>query len=432
MADNIIRIAVVAETEAAQAKFKELGQIAKASGLGFTDLRRGLIASDKVINDAGKVVDRFTTKSKEMNQVLKASAQQARAFRFEFLGILFGAQVIQRQLSRLSTQAVTTFSDIAGEANPANQALAAFGANITFIRFSLGRAIAEGLLPFLPIFVDVSEAIVDFIDQHPEEVFSALAIALGTAVAGTIVAQWALLASSISNLASNAGGIAQLTKNLGALGVRGAGITIGVAGIYQGIQDAEGNPIKSAGDFLLGIGGIQLALGKTGKGPIGFISLGLQLQFLADPALAGKVIGFLFNIILTIARVTTEVIAGIIEAITTLDISKLTEPLADNFADFGEKFQEGFQPQISEENRDFFDKLFGRPEDVQKRFNDIEQGFGRFDVAAFNSQLGIRDFGAEFRATGDSTVMQVDRISQALNLIPTEITTTHYIRTVYV
>jgi len=98
----------------------------------------------------------------------------------------------------------------------------------------------------LPTLIDITQTIVDFIDEHPEEVFWGLATALGVAFSAFVIGQIRLFADAlgmISGMGTQLGSVATIIERLSKIGV----IYFGVKGL---IDASEGNWLDAASNLL--------------------------------------------------------------------------------------------------------------------------------------------------------------------------------------
>ena len=142
------------------------------------------------INKTGRVFDVLTGKIAETGKSMKEAARLTQGFKMHLLGLMFFGMMLQRVFLGIMKQGVDTFMRITEGQTEAGQAMTALSANVEFLKFAIGDAIATTLLPLLPIIVSIIEKIVDFISQNRELVGIVLIVG---AVFGTFLAVFAIL-----------------------------------------------------------------------------------------------------------------------------------------------------------------------------------------------------------------------------------------------
>jgi len=292
MADQLNRIIIKLEEEG----HKEVATALRGYGQALKGAKTGTTATVqelKRLNKGSAVITYRLKKLKngtvEVSQGFSTTVTDMRRFRMEWLSILFFTMNAQRQIQRVMSQSVTTFMKIAGETNRTNQTLAAFGAQINFIKFTLGRAIGEVFEPLLPAFSKIVEATADFIEQHPDTVVWGLVGAWGAFKALNILAQLSLVADAFLNITDRIGEATTALETFKTAAMIGAGIVItwlGIEFIRKGIEQEKwwmellGILMTTFGGALIGwkigalIGGIG---GPTGAVIGAFIGLSIGL-----------------------------------------------------------------------------------------------------------------------------------------------------------
>jgi len=142
----------------------------------------------------GKFVQATVDQTKAQKNLKKAFDQTAFAtkrFRAEFLSILFLGMVIQRTFSRIAKSAIDSFTKIAEGSELANRTFGVLGASLTFLKFTIGEALARAILPMMPAIVAIIDAIAEWVTTNPKLTSSLIAIGflLGTVLvtAGQLV-----------------------------------------------------------------------------------------------------------------------------------------------------------------------------------------------------------------------------------------------------
>lgn len=441
--DIIIRLRAEGQDQTAaalQEAAKHLGNLQNVSKLTLNttrDLGQTVVNTSTSVSAAAKSFDDLSTSVSVTNKA-------GRRFRMEYLSVLFIAQNLNRHLISLARTSITTFTDIAGESNRTNQAFAAMSANITFLRFSIGQAIGQALVPLLPAITGIFEKLVDFIDKHPEGVAGVI---IGGIVGLTALVGFAQLQLLLSGFGLNLATIFTSLTGISALLAAGLGFFF----VYEGLKNF------TEGDVLSGIGGILSAFGIFAKGPAGVyllsIGIGLTLlgvlsgeEFSLDEqlavALGSAYLGMRVGgpggavIALAAALVLTEIMGGdLIKSILRSGLQG-TGGLIENVDEFlwgpqgsGQEGSQFFKDWAANLQRDI-DGVGVSIDTISAEH--IPNLQAQSNVAFSSMAMGLDNTEQGYIDMASVSVAEVDRINQALNSIPASITTTHYIRTVYV
>ncbi len=150
---------------------------------------------------------------KEMDKLEKKSKGMRQQFDMTSLSVLFAGMQMKRFSEGIIRSTVTTFNKISEGSTAAGQALLSFSANWTFLKFEIGRAIGEALIPLLPHLISIFGVLTGFAQKHPKGL---TAILFGVFAVGTA----ALIVGSIGTLISSLTGvtIAEALTNATAMG----------------------------------------------------------------------------------------------------------------------------------------------------------------------------------------------------------------------
>ena len=137
------------------------------------------------------------------------------------LSILFAAQAISMALQRMATLSVQSFMKITQGQTEAGKGMTALAANMEYLKFTFGNAIATALLPFIPAITNIIQKVGDFIQKHPKLVTMGFAFMWIFTKVTLLNAQIILLLSGIQNLtgASIATSLTNLSKRFSNIGV---------------------------------------------------------------------------------------------------------------------------------------------------------------------------------------------------------------------
>jgi len=440
----------------------------------------------KTLKGGGKVAfNRLTGAVQPLGKAMEKAKMNTKRFKMEWLGVLFGAMAAQRRLQTIMSSSISTFMEVAGANNEANQALAAFGAQWKFLKFTIGSALAEAFAPLLPTFIAFVEWITEFVEQHPEVVAWALTSAIVVLSAAVIGAQFALGMASLIQLSKEwgTGSGGQAAKNLGKFVKKAGGLAalgVGVSFVIEDIFFDEegdfelGSKLNSA--LSVGIGAGLLKGVKVGfKAGIWTFIILSAIEIVMDPKGTGKLLAQITNWLANFADRAIKLIREIVDvgkwfqiALTDLSFADAFPSLKKWFDEFGEGFSEEMDRLALEgkiapslqmmgfgaggfESEDLQMSLEGMQTSMQTAKD--EAGFlmtamSNIGIMAlpFISKLGLmigspvkgsfplvyalKLAEAEWIIMREVAVENIDKIIEELEKIPTEIVTTHIIRTV--
>jgi hypothetical protein len=216
---------------------------------------------------------------------------------FTGLGFLFTGMAIRRALQSVSTASFGAFNRIDQGQTAARVGVAKLSAEFEYLKYTVGKALAEGLLPFLPALVELIRKVGDFIKKDPEKAFKLFFGVFIGATAMMVAGQVLTFVSSLGALASvlgsgKDGGLTFDLKTatsaatnfynsystligLGAIG-------LGISFFIEAMDDLFNEEWASAflgvlsSGFLI-VGGVRIMQG-AGKGlPLVLIGVGLEL-----------------------------------------------------------------------------------------------------------------------------------------------------------
>jgi len=301
----------------------------------------------------------------------------------------------------------------------------------------------------LPTLIDITQTIVDFIDEHPEEVFWGLATALGVAFSAFVIGQIKLFADAIAWALPQLEKLSKYSKGIGLAGA----ITFGISDILfdqQGDFELDKKFAASAFAAMLMKKGMKL------KGGIWTFSILSVIEFVQDPEGTGKFVADVANWLFGIA----DTVVKIFDDVKNYLYSKLTGTEfvpSDTLKNFGKGFSERIEELDKEgklssslaavyyglsNNEDAFDKATKKAnfftETVEssalKLLPLIENlGFmlGSPTKGSFPLVFSLIQAEIQWVQMKDIAVAQIDAIIQKLNEIPKEIVTIHRVITVY-
>jgi len=167
----------------------------------------------KTATDTARIAqDKLLASQKQMKLVMSGISSMFRGLQNVVLGLglsmLFLGMQIKRTSENIARAVLETYQKIVEGGTYASRGMLALGGAFTFLKFVIGDAIAEALLPFIPIIIDIVEAVADWVDENPELVAALVlgAIALGTFlfVAGQLITPLATLVGLFAILSNPA------------------------------------------------------------------------------------------------------------------------------------------------------------------------------------------------------------------------------------
>jgi hypothetical protein len=120
------------------------------------------------------------------------------SFRMEFLSIMFGGMVIMRTFQGIMRTSTEMFMKITEGATPAGQAVTALNAEMAYLKFTIGRVLAEALLPLLPTLISLITWFRNFVKDNPSLVASFIFIAFALGLIMYVIGTLILLANGLA------------------------------------------------------------------------------------------------------------------------------------------------------------------------------------------------------------------------------------------
>ncbi len=251
-----------------------------AAGMKMSKFNQVARTNNWTLTRGGQVWDNFNKQIVPTGKALQETRKETERFKMEWLSVMFFSMNISRRLRSVMVSSVKTFTKIAGKNNEAAQAVAQLGAQFKFLKFQIGQAIGQTLQKHMPTIIAVVDAVANFVQQNPQKVVWGLVGAFAAFKALNIAAQLSLVASGISQIASNISSAlhnASLTGFISKLRTLStiAGIPIAIYFLWKGITE------ENVKESLLQIGvgsGIAGAIAAMWfGGPVGAIVAGLTM-----------------------------------------------------------------------------------------------------------------------------------------------------------
>lgn len=338
----------------------------------------------KKVNDMSKQnmkrLNEVQNEIKQYNQEIEKSFMKQQRTMLQFgLSIMFAGMAIKRVFDSITKSSVNTFMKISEGATPAGQAITALSAGFEYLRFTVGNAIAQALLPFLPTILSIIDSIGDWIDRNPQLAgqLVILGVVLGTIM--LIVGQGILLFTGIKALFGAtgitagilSGGLLTLATTLGIL-------LIAVAILWNLWRDNFGNmqtyTSNIIDDIALMFGSLGVFLngvftGDVEKMGVSFINV---LATMGDAViqLTGMVFGFLGRLGEEVGKQLVEKTANAIGWIADL-ISIFDKDAANALRNWNEQVREDALTNVAQKSKN---ELDGMAQSFTDFHNRIRQG----------------------------------------------------------
>ncbi len=233
---------------------------------------KGLVKNMKYVVDAnGNLID---------SQI--ESVEKARdTFNFGYLSVMFFGMALRRVSQSIIKTTMSAFTKIADGATEASRAVTVVSAEFEFMKFEIGRAIGEALVPLLPIIQKITRGFADFVQQHPEATFYSIASVLAVGGAMSMLGQVGLFLQglkefTVSNEWTAFAGPNGSLARVSSLAMEGLTIGLGFYFIKELIQDFSKKDYEEALTDMLFLTSIMMPAGKT-AGVLGLIGLGFTI-----------------------------------------------------------------------------------------------------------------------------------------------------------
>lgn len=293
----------------------------------------------------------------ELRRIRQATAQSQAVFGrlwgrmlgFSLSMMFFGMQ-IKRVFSRIASISIDTFMKIAGSTDLAKRVFVSLTAALTFLKFTIGDAIARALEPFMPMIIGIIETVTDWIYKNQKLagiliivglLIGALMMVLGQVMTfiNGIIGILPKFRSGLTGLQPAVSGLIGFFTQLGIVGSLIFGVVL-ISALAMFIQNFMGvrDDLKKLFESLMGIfsGFADVFVGLlTGnyeqfvRGVKKILAYGLQLLV----TFAKLAVKLLIGIPMMLARILGYAVRLIVSAL----MSALSA-MADIVADFLEQF----------------------------------------------------------------------------------------------
>lgn len=348
-------------------------------------------AFQKDIYKGADALQQVRQRIQELNIEEEASIDIIRDHRKHFkwwaLSTLFFSMRIQRTLGKAMTSSLSSMMKLSGGATIAGQAVNRLSVHWELLKFSMGEAIGEALLPLLPSILGFIDMIADFVQQHPE-------IAIGL-IAGYFVTMAAVELSNVILLLSSLSTIS--------ISASVSTFMFGLKSLFAAM--ASGTVSASIMDAL-GPGGWLSKYAATG------IIIGVSWNLLSSNWTAADVFATLFG-----WGVAGAMVGGVQGAIFGIIVSV--------FFIFGGWLGKGAREKVMEETGKFPEDIWGetvtrRVEEAKMAGRSTGQAWIEGQIEGFTESLRMfipatidSIFGTEFLS---GTKEKIDEISKPLEI----------------
>lgn len=89
------------------------------------------------------------------------------SFQMAYLSVLFFGMVIQQTFMNIAKNGIGTFRELSDSTNQASQGFSVLEGAFKTIRYAIGDALGNAILPFIPAILNIVDAVLNFIDTHP-------------------------------------------------------------------------------------------------------------------------------------------------------------------------------------------------------------------------------------------------------------------------
>lgn len=205
-------------------------------------------------------------------------------FNMAYLSLMFFSMAIMNVFKRLSTSTVSTFVEMADKTDMARMGIEKLKVGFTVLKFAIGEALANYLLPMIPAILDFVDKVLLWIDKNGDLIGSIVKWGLILGAGGYILSQFILGLAGIANAAGT------FLMWLGKIGAGAEAATTSVSKMKTALQG-----LKTLG-LLAGIGvGVKFIVDAwkilTNDGT----TVGEYRSLVTEGAIAGALIGQFFG-----------------------------------------------------------------------------------------------------------------------------------------
>lgn len=147
----------------------------------MSGFKEGMSQATESAGELRKNLKTTTGVGKKLGLAFGTIAKQMQGFRMELLGMMFGGMMIMRTFQNILRSGMETFMKITQGATETASAMIGLSAEFEYLKFTVGRAISEALLPLMPFIITIVRAIGSWVKENPKltGTITLLGIALG-------------------------------------------------------------------------------------------------------------------------------------------------------------------------------------------------------------------------------------------------------------
>jgi len=160
---------------------KVLGKMDNLRGRNAPMLREKLLGVAEGFNHVSKSAK---TNTENIKKQVKSMNELKTGTLMNYLGVMFFGQALKRMGTMMMNSTIPLFMQLTEGQTEAGKALTTLNAAWTTLKFQMGSALAQALMPMIPTLVNIIDKIGDFVEKHPQIALIVIAMtALGTALA---------------------------------------------------------------------------------------------------------------------------------------------------------------------------------------------------------------------------------------------------------
>lgn len=281
----------------------------------------------KLSNGMQEVTVRTRGANGKIKSFTKTIEKQREEFQMWALSFVFAGMQIKAVSEQITRASVGTFLKISEGNTEAGRSIIGLAAHFKFLQFEIGNAIGMALKPLMPILTTLIRGVAQFVQQHPELTFAAIASAFVLGTGMFLGGQMVLFANAAVTLVNQLGGLQGVQASLAGMkssvsklaGYAAGGIliTLGIQDITEGVSEGDFNQLITGGLETLS-GGLFLA-GKTKAGVAALIGT-IAFKIVTDSTFRESAANFLSQI----SRLVYAVGAGLVSWVKSVVMKPFT------------------------------------------------------------------------------------------------------------
>lgn len=170
-------------TAAVSKEFQNMKKWSNVLQVPMRSLNKGIADQNLAWVDGARLMDITTGKVMNVGKAMAKSKQIAKAFKFEWLGIMFAGMALTRVFKTLFRTTYETFKKAGGLITKQGQQVLALSAHWELLKYSIFNAIITALEPLIPVMIKVISFMADWVNRWPR---LTAAIIIGGLVIGTL------------------------------------------------------------------------------------------------------------------------------------------------------------------------------------------------------------------------------------------------------